>query len=113
MSYEYTNASEQKSVRDLREEAFRICAEALDDGLPVLLVPVEGGGLRVDVQPQLTTDRLLTAAELMDRWGYKSLSAFWRFVKNEAVPRVLMNGRVVRFPLLELEAWLKRRSTVS
>ena len=40
---------------------------------------------------------------------YSSDRAFWEFVKTQNVPRYVLNKRVIRFRVSEVEEWLAER----
>lgn len=60
----------------------------------------------------MSTDHMLTANDVMPRFGYKSRRGFWEFVKREGVPHVRFNARVIKFEPGPLEDWLEKRRSV-
>jgi predicted DNA-binding transcriptional regulator AlpA len=58
----------------------------------------------------MTADRLLTADEVMARYGYKARSSFWQFVHAKGVPHIQLNARKIVFSPAALEAWEAKRT---
>lgn len=56
-------------------------------------------------------DNLLDSTTVMARYGYKSRSRFWEFVKKKGVPHITFNARKIMFSPAALEAWEAKRST--
>lgn len=52
---------------------------------------------------------MLSADEVMRRFGYRCRSSFWQFVRSCGVPHVRLNSRVIRFEPAALEAWIETR----
>jgi predicted DNA-binding transcriptional regulator AlpA len=55
-------------------------------------------------------DRLLDSTAVMARYGYKSRSKFWLFVRKKAVPHVRFNARKIMFDPEALAAWEAKRT---
>lgn len=55
-------------------------------------------------------ERLLTSAEVMERYGYRSRTKFWQFVRKKGVPHIRFNARKIMFAPAALAAWEAKRS---
>lgn len=55
-------------------------------------------------------EALLTATQVMARYGYKARSSFWQFVHDKGVPHVRLNARKILFAPAALEAWEAKRT---
>jgi predicted DNA-binding transcriptional regulator AlpA len=55
---------------------------------------------------------MLTAKDVMARFGYSCRTSFWQMVKREGVPHVRINARVIKFEAGPLEEWLEKRRSV-
>jgi predicted DNA-binding transcriptional regulator AlpA len=116
MTHEYDSAPTSKPTAPMVAEIVAQSLEQLCEGNPVLITPLPGGALQLEVcfgasssrEPKL--ERLYTAGELMALWGYRSLSAFWKMIRREGVPTVELAARVVRFPESGLRIWIQRRT---
>lgn len=54
---------------------------------------------------------MLKTAEVMTLLGYRCPKAFGKLVKNQCIPHVRFNARVIRFPRRGLEEWIRNRSS--
>jgi excisionase family DNA binding protein len=57
------------------------------------------------------TERLLTAREVADRLGLKTVETVLRWTRRGALPGYRMPGGAIRTREDELEAWLEQHST--
>ena len=55
---------------------------------------------------------MLSANEVMDRLGYRDRKNFWNLVRQERIPHVRLNARVIRFESGPLEEWIEKRRSV-
>lgn len=53
---------------------------------------------------------LLTAEQVMARYGYKARSSFWQFVHAKGVPHIVLNARKIVFAPAALAAWEAKRT---
>jgi hypothetical protein len=56
---------------------------------------------------------LLTSAHAMARFGYRSRSKFWLFVRKKGVPHIRFNARKIMFAPAALAAWEAKRTVGS
>jgi hypothetical protein len=55
-------------------------------------------------------EKLLTATQVRERYGYRCRSSFWQFVHRRGVPYISFNARKKMFSPAALKAWEERRT---
>ena len=55
-------------------------------------------------------EALLTSAQVMERFGYRSRVKFWLFVRAKCVPHIRFNARKIMFAPAALAAWEAKRT---